>query len=93
MATNYPYYIPTYMEAGQMKKIFGQSKFHACADAINALKKRYKMVEDCLNTKLMDKKQFVILEYASTYDSKIVAIINFGEDNLVYVNTPIVLSK
>ena len=93
MATNYPYYIPTYMEAGKMTKIFGQSKFHTCIDAINALKKRYKSVEDCLNKKLMDKKQFVILEYASTYNSKIVAIINFGEDNLIYINTPIVLSK
>lgn len=39
MKTNYPYYVPVYVDAGEMKKVFNNKKFKTFMDAVNALKK------------------------------------------------------
>lgn len=92
MATNYPYYIPVRLDGGQLKKIFGQSKFNTFMDAVNALKTKCHRMESILGN-LFARNQFVILEYTNLYDSKIVAIFNYAEDKLIYVNMPVVMSK
>ncbi|WP_296864825.1 hypothetical protein [uncultured Methanobrevibacter sp.] len=88
MKTNYPYYVPVYVDAGEMKKVFNNKKFKTFMDAVNALKKQYKHLEQIANRELAKDKQFVILEYTNIYSCKIIAIFNFGFDNIIYVNYP-----
>ena len=94
MATNYPYYIPTRMDGGVLRKIFGNTKFKSFQEALDTVIYRYERLSGYYNGKdLLANEQIVFLEYTGTFKSNIVGILNRGKDSLVYINTPVVTSK
>lgn len=75
----YPYYIPAQITSGQMQKLFRDKKYNTHSDAMRAL-----MAWSKNHPKIFNSNQFVILEYTSQYECKILSIYTNGA--YVYVD-------
>lgn len=68
MKTEYPYYVSAKVYSGQLSKVFKTIKYKTYTDCYFALKRWLFQIKS-------DKGQYVILEYTSNYECKIVTII------------------
>lgn len=94
MTTNYPYYIPTWMDGGILHKIFGDMKFKSFQEALNAVLYRHERLSDYYHGRdLLAEQQIVFLEYTGSFKSNIIGILNHGKDNLVFMGVPKKLAR
>ena len=79
MALTYPYYVPAEIGAGQMQKMFRDKKYKTHSEALGALMAWAKNHQNHFN-----QRQFVVLEYTSQYQCKILSVYTNG--NYTYVD-------
>lgn len=70
MKTEYPYYIAAKVDAGQLVKVYKDKKFKSYNDCYDALQRWATNFP-----KTYSKEQFVIIEYISNYECRIITII------------------
>ena len=69
----YPYYVPAEITSGQMQKLFRDKKYKTHSEAMKAFMAWAKNHQNTFNN-----NQFVILEYTSQYECKILSIYTNG---------------
>lgn len=80
MKTEYPYYVAVKVDAGKLIKVYNDKKFKSYDDCYNSFRGGWASTYH----KFFSNGQYAILEYTSSYESRIVTIFtNTIEINLV----------
>lgn len=87
----YPYYIVVKFDAGILRKVFNDKKFHSYMQASNAMWALSTGNKSKLFNNFLKENQLAILEYTAQYQGKIISICNFGES--VVINEPVKMTK